>query len=126
MLPMSPQQKLIVTAFLTFVFVVTGAQAVLRSYHLYALANQPKPPPVACIGDPLPVDQDYGGGPIKEWSCKPSCDDGKQRYLVYKNGYATQCGAPPNCYDDGEDKGVTCEIPGKTVASTGSQTSSTK
>ena len=111
MMTMSRKLRMITVAFLTFVFVVTGAQSVLRSVQLIALANRPKPPPVPCEGEPIDIDQDYGGGPIKEWSCKVQCDDGTQHYLSYKNGYATQCGKPPNCYDEGEDKGVTCTPP---------------
>jgi hypothetical protein len=97
-------------ALVVVVTAVTVVQSAVRSVQLSALANPPKPPPVPCVGEPITVADEYGGGPVKPWSCKPQCADGIRRYLLYTNGYATQCAVPPECTDEGEDKGITCEV----------------
>lgn len=70
-----------------------------------------------CMGEPLHVPYAYTGNVVEPWSCKPQCDDGRQRYLVYTNGVATQCEELPGCNDSGEDHGVTCRMPTKTPLS---------
>jgi hypothetical protein len=64
-----------------------------------------------CIGDPISVAEPYERASIFAHSCLPQCDDKRPRYLVYGNGLATQCEAPPGCSDEGEDSGVTCRPP---------------
>lgn len=91
--------------------VVTAAQSLIRAQQLSALANRPKPPPVPCVGEPIAIDEDYGGGPVKPWTCQVQCEDDQPRYITYRNGYATQCARPPECTDDGEDRGITCTLP---------------
>ena len=62
----------------------------------------------ACEGEPIRVDYAYNGGMNSPHGCAPQCEDGKQRYLLYTNGKATQCQTVPGCLDWGEDQGVTC------------------
>src|SRR5207237_225282 len=72
------------------------------------------PPPVqseTCIGDPIVVSYDFGGTFMEPHECIVQCADNKPRYILYKNGQATQCETPPGCNDYGEDRGVTCEVP---------------
>lgn len=65
-----------------------------------------------CEGEALSVPYEYTGGVVEPWSCQVQCQDQKLRYLVYTNGVATQCEPLPGCNDWGEDRGVTCKIPG--------------
>ena len=67
--------------------------------------NQP------CEGEPIEVNYAYYGGMHSPHGCAPQCEDGKQRYLLYTNGKATQCQKVPGCLDWGEDQGVTCIPP---------------
>lgn len=64
-----------------------------------------------CEGIPITVDYPFHGGMLQPHACKPQCQDGTQRYVLYTNGKATQCQKPPGCLDWGEDNGVTCEPP---------------
>ena len=66
-----------------------------------------------CKGTPIQVPFEYNGTFLEPWSCEQQCKDGKQHYLVYTNGLATQCEELPGCNDTGEDNGQTCDIPGK-------------
>ena len=68
----------------------------------------------ACRGIALVVDYPFYGGMLQPHACKPQCEDGVQRYIVYTNGKATQCQTVPGCLDWGEDQGVTC-IPPKEI-----------
>ncbi len=68
---------------------------------------KPKPDQV-CVGQALPVDYPYYGGMVEPHACAPQCADNIQRYILYKNGKATQCQLLPGCLDWGEDQGVTC------------------
>jgi len=61
-----------------------------------------------CKGQPIPVDYAYNWGPVEPHECKVQCSDGKERYILYSNGLATQCSKPPSCLDYGEDNRVTC------------------
>lgn len=76
-----------------------------------------KPTPVAqskkvpCKGEPIFVDENYYGDTLEPHSCAEQCNNNKQRYLLYKNGRATQCETPPGCNDIGEDKGIECLPP---------------
>lgn len=65
----------------------------------------------ACEGEPIRVDYAYYGGMHNPHGCAEQCEDGKQRYLLYLNGKATQCQKVPGCLDWGEDQGVTCVPP---------------
>ncbi|MCA9370395.1 MAG: hypothetical protein KC680_00340 [Candidatus Peregrinibacteria bacterium] len=65
-------------------------------------------PDQMCEGDPIEVEYPYYGGMLSPHACQPQCDDGKQRYVLYSNGKATQCQKIPGCLDWGEDQGVTC------------------
>lgn len=87
---------------------VTGALALTRQGRIQHARDLPKPPEEACVGEPIYVDADYEGAPVEPHSCLPACADNKPRYLLYRNGKATQCGLAPKCFDDGEDKGMTC------------------
>lgn len=64
-----------------------------------------------CEGEPISVDYAYHGGMHSPHGCAVQCEDGKQRYLLYSNGKATQCQTVPGCLDWGEDQGVTCVPP---------------
>ena len=69
----------------------------------------PTEPPTACKGAPLVVDYNYRGGDLSPHACAVQCEQpGEQRYIVYADGYATQCQLLPGCLDEGEDNGVTC------------------
>lgn len=109
-------QRTAAIGLIAFVFVVTGAQSILRGLRLDALANRPKPDPVACRGEPIIVNDNFYGGSLKPWSCKERCEEGQSFYLLYLNGRGTQCGAYPNCFDQGEDDGITCIPPLTTPA----------
>jgi len=64
----------------------------------------------SCVGEPIVVDYDFGGSFMEPHACAVQCADDKPRYILYKNGKATQCETPPGCNDYGEDRGVTCKI----------------
>lgn len=64
-----------------------------------------------CIGEPIEVDYAYDYKIMEPHACKPQCTDGKQRYILYTNGLATQCEMLPGCNDTGEDRRVTCVVP---------------
>lgn len=70
----------------------------------------------SCVGQPIVVDYDFGGSFMEPHACAVQCDDDKPRYILYKNGKATQCETPPGCNDYGEDRGVTCEVPAQSTA----------
>ena len=69
---------------------------------------EPAPPAAACVGEPIPVDYAFSGW-LEPHACAVQCDDDKPRYVLYSDGKATQCEAPPGCNDEGEDNGVLCE-----------------
>ena len=73
---------------------------------------------VDCTGAPIFVPYAFEWTIAEPHACKPQCTDGKQRYIVYNSGLATQCEAPPGCNDIGEDTGVTCKIPAGVTAPT--------
>ena len=64
-----------------------------------------------CVGESLFVSYPYEGRVLDPHACAPQCADQRQRYIVYTNGYATQCETVPGCSDWGEDRGKTCRIP---------------
>ena len=66
---------------------------------------------VACVGEPIAVGFPYARNMLAAHSCKPQCGDGRPRYLLYTNGFATQCQRPPGCEDEGEDINLTCRPP---------------
>lgn len=74
-----------------------------------------KEPEVSCTGEPIVVDYAYAYAPAEPYECKVQCLDNRPRYIAYTNGLATQCGVPPNCFDWGEDQGVTCTVETKTA-----------
>lgn len=116
---MRDRMTFITVLFLVAVTVFTVAQTGLRTRRLHALSDRPKPDPIACVGEPIQVEENYGGGPLNPWSCKVQCEDNVWRYLVYRNGYATQCAPPPDCTDNGEDDGITCIPPEERQTSSG-------
>jgi hypothetical protein len=67
--------------------------------------------PKECEGDPITVTYPFEGGFLDPHACAPQCVDQKQRYIIYSNGFATQCEKPPGCRDLGEDRSVVCIIP---------------
>ncbi len=69
-----------------------------------------------CVGNPIVVDYDFGGSFMEPHACAVQCQDDKPRYILYKNGQATQCETPPGCNDYGEDRGETCVIPAQSTA----------
>src|SRR3990167_9081500 len=70
-----------------------------------------------CMGEPIVVDYAYDYKIMEPHACKPQCVDGKQRYIAYTNGLATQCEMLPGCNDVGEDRRVTCVVPGTVESS---------
>lgn len=70
-----------------------------------------------CKGEPIHIAEPYEGAPVGPHTCIVQCQDGKQRYIVYGNGLATQCEEPPGCNDFGEDHGTVCRIPMSTPQS---------
>ena len=64
-----------------------------------------------CIGEAIAVDEAYAMFTLYPHSCRPQCADQKPRFLLYKNGLATQCEELPGCRDLDEDLGVTCRPP---------------
>lgn len=90
--------------FIILVLIIVVVQSFIRPNN-----SQSAPPlNVECIGEALEVDYPFQGGFLEPHACKPQCDDGKQRYILYSNGKATQCQMIPGCLDWGEDRGVTC------------------
>lgn len=69
------------------------------------------PPPEQCRGAPIRVDFAFNGSVNEPWTCQVQCEDSLPRYILYSNGKATQCEAPPGCNDYGEDRGITCVPP---------------
>lgn len=104
--------------FIILVLLIVVAQAFFRPSS--PLSSAP-PPNAECEGEALVVDYPFEGGFLDPHACKPQCDDGKQRYIVYSNGKATQCQILPGCLDWGEDRGVTCVPPGSTPVSESQQ-----
>ena len=81
----------------------------------YKPGSRQKEPEQSCQGEPIFVDYAYNYAPVDPHACKLQCADGRRRYIAYSNGLATQCGVPPNCFDWGEDQGVTCIPEAKTA-----------
>lgn len=96
-----------VVLFLILVLLVVFRQSLYRS----SLEQHDLVPPV-CEGAPLPVSYPYAGGFLEPHACAMQCQDQIQRYVVYSNGFATQCEKLPGCRDLGEDQGVICVPPG--------------
>lgn len=65
----------------------------------------------ACIGEPIVVNFPYLGTVNDPWTCQVQCAEGKEKFILYTNGKATQCEELPGCNDRGEDDGVTCAPP---------------
>lgn len=91
-------------AVITAVLIVQGTVLADKASEYKPKENQP------CDGEPLYVDYPFYGGMLDPHACAPQCEDNVQRYIVYTNGKATQCGSIPGCLDWGEDHGVTCEV----------------
>lgn len=90
------------------VFCVICLAMLIHRAFFWQPAYVPLRPPVACIGEPIFVAYSYTNGDLTPHACAPQCLDEKQRYIVYRDGFATQCEPVPGCYDEGEDKGVLC------------------
>lgn len=100
----------------TFCFLVAGILLVQWMFpREYTPGSVPKEPELPCTGEPITVDYAYAYAPEAPYECKVQCLDNRPRYIAYTNGLATQCGTPPNCFDWGEDQGVTCTPEVKTV-----------
>lgn len=97
----------VTAALLTYVVAMLMIYA-LRGNPDQVLAPEKKEAPVACKGEAIVVDYPFEGGYLAPHACKVQCQDKKQRYVLYKNGSATQCEDLPGCNDKGEDSGVTC------------------
>lgn len=81
----------------------------------YVPGSVPRQPESPCIGKAIIVDYAYNYAPADPHECKVQCGDNRPRHILYSNGLATQCGVPPNCFDWGEDQGVTCSPEAKTA-----------
>ena len=92
-----------VVVFLILVLLIIFRQSLSRS----SLQLNDVTPPV-CEGLPLTVSYPYAGGFLEPHACAIQCQDQQQRYIVYNNGFATQCEKLPGCRDLGEDRGVKC------------------
>ncbi|MBI3336684.1 hypothetical protein HYZ98_03930 [Candidatus Peregrinibacteria bacterium] len=92
-----------VVVFLIIVLLIVFRQSLSRS----SLQLNDVAPPV-CEGLPLPVSYPYAGGFLEPHACAIQCQDHQQRYIVYSNGFSTQCEKLPGCRDLGEDRGVIC------------------
>lgn len=103
------RQQQIVVSVLGLILVIVASQAILPERYVPEAQEEVAAEP--CIGKPIPVDFPYMGNVAEPWSCKPQCEDGQPRFILYSNGKATQCETPPGCNDFGEDRGVTCEPP---------------
>src|SRR5687768_3064355 len=90
----------VVLGFFGLIFIVLFYQAV-------RIARVPTAPPkeevveAECIGEALSIPYAYNYTIVEPHSCAPQCADGKQRYLLYTNGVATQCELLPGCNDVG-------------------------
>lgn len=96
-----------VVIFLILILLIVFRQSLSRS----SLQEQDLKPPI-CEGVPLTVSYPYMGGFLEPHACAIQCQDHQQRYIVYTNGFATQCEKLPGCRDLGEDRGVICVPPG--------------
>ncbi|MBI3332059.1 hypothetical protein HYZ99_03815 [Candidatus Peregrinibacteria bacterium] len=111
----------------SFQHIVLGFFGLIFLILLYQAIRIPKVPTeereevteVDCIGEPIKVSFPYAFTISEPHTCKPQCADGRQRYILYTNGYGTQCETPPGCNDVGEDTGVTCRPPGVPKATEG-------
>jgi hypothetical protein len=102
MITLTTEQK-VVGAFCGIVLVMLIYRAFLWQPHI-----PPPPAPKACKGEALYVDYAFIDGDKSPHGCAIQCEDRVQRYLVYTDGYATQCEMTPGCFDWGEDNGITC------------------
>ncbi len=107
--------------FLIIVFVTVITQSFIRP----TAGDYEAPASAECVGTPIKVDYPFAGGFLEPHACASQCQDMQQHYILYDNGKATQCQILPGCLDWGEDRGVTCVVPG-TASSTSSQMSSLK
>lgn len=105
--PSSSRLEKGVVFFLILILLIVFRQSLSRS----SLRLNDLTPPV-CEGSPLAVPYPYVGGFLEPHACAVQCQDGQQRYLMYSNGFATQCEKLPGCRDLGEDRGVICIPPG--------------
>lgn len=101
----------VVSLFLLIVLLTLIYQAFFKTISLPEPDLDPKKD---CEGTALFVEYPYVGRVIEPHACAPQCVDQVQRYVVYTNGLATQCAPLPGCSDLGEDRGITCRIPGST------------
>lgn len=109
----SDREHLVVYTFCLFIASILVLQWIFpRAYTPGSVQREPELP---CIGEPIAVGYAYNYAPAEPYECKVQCLDNRQRYIAYTNGLATQCGTPPNCFDWGEDQGVTCTIEAKTA-----------
>lgn len=92
--------------------ILTWQWAFPREYVPGKVAREPEQ---LCLGEPIFVHYAYNFAPGEPHECKVQCLKNRPRYIAYSNGLATQCGIPPNCFDWGEDQGVTCRLEAKTV-----------
>lgn len=92
-----------IVIFLIVVLLIIFRQSLSRS----SLQQSDITPPV-CEGVKLSVSYPYAGGFLDPHACAIQCQDQQQRYIVYSNGFATQCEKLPGCRDLGEDRGVIC------------------
>ena len=120
--PMKNTQKLFGNSFQLFIILVLVI-VVVQSFIRPKFTQSAPAMNAECVGVALAVDYPFQGGFLDPHACKPQCDDGKQRYIVYNNGKATQCQILPGCLDWGEDRGVTCTPPGE-MTSTSEEASS--
>jgi len=95
---------------LVFWFLVLILLILFRQSFLRASSQKELREPQTCKGVPLLVSYPFEGGYLEPHACSPQCDDKRQRYIVYTNGFATQCEKPPGCRDLGEDRGAICVI----------------
>jgi len=99
-------ERTLIAIFFGLITVVVVAQA-FAPERIPVVKNTEK----ACIGEPIKVDYPYEGGYLDPHACKPQCGSDQRMYILYENGFATQCETPPGCNDWGEDNGITCKPP---------------
>lgn len=103
----------VLTLFLVVVFVMV----ITQSFMTPGLEDYEAPVTEECLGTPIKVDYPFEGGFLDPHACASQCNDQQQHYVLYSNGEATQCQILPGCLDWGEDRGVTCAVPGQVPAS---------
>lgn len=104
-----PSLQHIIQAFFGVIFLILLYQAI-RVPKIPEAEPREDTATVNCTGEPIFVPYAFEWTVLEPHACAPQCTDGKQRYIVYTNGLATQCENLPGCNDTGEDTGVTCKI----------------